>query len=101
MNLSFPAGTLMLSNNMPPEHQGLAASLVSTVVNYSISIALGVAGTVEVQVNHRQTDAKSTEVGIQCAKFTGLAFAVLGLVLGLGGFVRATLRSGWCEWPKG
>jgi MFS family permease len=47
MNWSFPSGTILLSNAMPKEHQGVSASLVSTVVNYSISIGLGVAGTVE------------------------------------------------------
>lgn len=48
--MSFPAATLLLSNAMPREHQGVAASLVATVVNYSISLALGFAGTVEVHV---------------------------------------------------
>ena len=31
--MSFPAASIILSNHMPPEHQGLAQSLVSTVVN--------------------------------------------------------------------
>jgi hypothetical protein len=31
---------------MPREHQGIAASLINTVVNYSISISLGIAGTI-------------------------------------------------------
>jgi hypothetical protein len=48
MDLSFPSGTIILSNSAAKEHQGVAASLVNTVVNYSISIALGVAGTVDV-----------------------------------------------------
>lgn len=54
MNWSFPSGTILLSNAMAKEHQGISASLVSTVVNYSISIGLGIAGTVEryVSQNH-------------------------------------------------
>ena len=36
---------------MAPEHQGISASLVNTAVNYSISIGLGMAGTVETHVN--------------------------------------------------
>lgn len=32
------------------EHQGIAASLVATVVNCSISLALGFAGTVEMNI---------------------------------------------------
>lgn len=50
--MSFPAGTLILSNAVGKEHQGVAASLVNTVVNYSISLGLGFAGTVEVHVNN-------------------------------------------------
>lgn len=46
MNLSFPTATMMLSNAMPREQQGMAASLVSTMVNYCISSGLGLAGSV-------------------------------------------------------
>ncbi|KAI5196346.1 YOR378W-like protein [Aureobasidium subglaciale] len=53
MNWSFPSGTILLSNAMAKEHQGIAASLVSTVVNYSISIGLGIAGTVERYVSEK------------------------------------------------
>ncbi|KAJ6184972.1 hypothetical protein N7519_006273 [Penicillium mononematosum] len=52
MDMSFPAATLMLSNAVERKHQGVAASLVTTVVNYSISLSLGLAGTVEVHVNN-------------------------------------------------
>lgn len=46
MNLSFPAATMLLSSALPKEKQGIAASLVSTMVNYCISCGLGVAGTI-------------------------------------------------------
>lgn len=46
MNLSFPAATILLSSALPKEKQGIAASLVSTMVNYSISCGLGLAGSV-------------------------------------------------------
>ncbi|KAF7595209.1 hypothetical protein BBP40_006954 [Aspergillus hancockii] len=46
MDMSFPSDTLILSNSVPHHHQGLAASLVTTTVNYSISLGLGFAGTV-------------------------------------------------------
>ncbi|GLI80448.1 low affinity NH4+ transporter [Penicillium ochrochloron] len=51
MDMSFPSGTLILDNAMHRHHQGLAASLVATTVNYSISLGLGFAGTVESHVN--------------------------------------------------
>jgi MFS family permease len=50
MNLSFPAATILLSSALPREKQGIAASLVSTMVNYSISCGLGFAGSI-----HRYT----------------------------------------------
>ena len=46
MNLSFPAATILLSAALPKEKQGIAASLVSTMVNYCISSGLGLAGTI-------------------------------------------------------
>jgi MFS family permease len=51
MDMSFPAGTIILSNGMPQEHQGIAASFINTVVNYSISLSLGIAGTIIWQTN--------------------------------------------------
>ncbi|OGE49482.1 hypothetical protein PENARI_c021G05602 [Penicillium arizonense] len=47
IDMSFPSGTLILSNSMHRHHQRLAATLVATTVNYSISLSLGFAGTVE------------------------------------------------------
>lgn len=46
MDMSFPSGTILLSNNTPKHDQGIAASLINTTVNYSISLALGIAGTI-------------------------------------------------------
>lgn len=50
MNLSYPAANILMSSALPKEKQGIAASLVSTMVNYSISCGLGFAGTI-----HRYT----------------------------------------------
>lgn len=74
--MSFPSGTVILSNSMPREHQGLAASLVNTIVNYSISIGLGLAGTVESQVNRGGTDIFR---GYRGASYMGIGLAGLGV----------------------
>lgn len=95
MDMSFPAGTVILSNHMPREHQGLAASLVNTMVNYSISIALGIAGTVEVSVNHKSSAPEDVLWGIRCAWYTGVALAGCGVILGAVYFVRTMLKEGW------
>ncbi|KAI9933678.1 hypothetical protein ASPWEDRAFT_160185 [Aspergillus wentii DTO 134E9] len=76
MDMSFPSGILLLSNSMPKEHQGLAASLVATTVNYSISIGLGFAGTVESHVND---GGKDTLKGYRGALYMGIGLAVLGV----------------------
>lgn len=78
MDMSFPAGTLILSNSMPKEHQGVAASLVNTIVNYSISIGLGIAGTVEVHVNDDNQDMLR---GFRGAWYTGIGLSGLGVIL--------------------
>lgn len=76
--MSFPSGTLLLSNAMPKKHQGLAASLVSTTVNYPISIGLGFAGTVETHVND---GGKNTLKGYRGALYMGVGLAASGLVV--------------------
>lgn len=95
MDMSFPAGTILLSNHMPKEHQGLAASLVNTMVNYSISIALGIAGTVEVSVNNHGATEADLMWGIRSAWWTGVALAGCGVVLGALFFGRTWLKEGW------
>lgn len=65
---------------MPRQHQGLAASLVTTFVNYSISIGLGFAGTVESQVNGQGTNVLQ---GYRGAFYMGVGLAGLGVVVAL------------------
>lgn len=87
--MSFPSGTIILSNNMPREHQGLAASLVNTIVNYSISIGLGLAGTVESQVNRGGTD---TFRGYRGASYMGIGLAGLGVGVATMFVIRSLTR---------
>ncbi|SGZ52106.1 CIC11C00000004218 [Sungouiella intermedia] len=56
MDCSFPAASLILSDFLPEEHQGMAGSLVNTVVNYSVSLFLAIGSTVEVQMYARTAD---------------------------------------------
>ncbi|KAL9127141.1 MAG: hypothetical protein Q9217_003931 [Psora testacea] len=51
MDMSFPVATIILSSSVPKDYQGMAASLVLTVCNYSISLGLGIAGTVVVEID--------------------------------------------------
>lgn len=79
MDLSFPAAMIILGNSMPHEHQGLAASLVNTVVNYSISIGLGIAGTIEREVNNGGNDLLK---GYRGAWYMAVGLSALGILIG-------------------
>lgn len=81
MDMSFPSGTVILSNAMPRQHQGLAASLVTTTVNYSISMGLGFAGTVESHVNDGGGNVLK---GYRGALYMGVGLAGLGLATSIG-----------------
>ncbi|KAI5920461.1 major facilitator superfamily domain-containing protein [Camillea tinctor] len=88
MDMSFPAGTLVLSNSMPRKHQGLAASLVNTVVNYSISLGLGFAATVEINVNNGGGNPEDVLKGYRAAYYMGIGLAGLGVLVSLAFLVK-------------
>ena len=81
MDMSFPAATLILSNAVSREHQGVAASLINTVVNYSISLGLGFAGTVEIHVTKGDNTFDDTLHGYRSALYMGIGLAGLGIFL--------------------
>ncbi|MCJ1390442.1 hypothetical protein MMC18_003301 [Xylographa bjoerkii] len=80
MDMSFPAATVILSNFVAPQHQGIAASLVNTIVNYSISIGLGIAGTVESQVDSGGTNNLD---GYRGAFYAGMGLSGSGILLSI------------------
>ncbi|KAK4506301.1 hypothetical protein PRZ48_000031 [Zasmidium cellare] len=86
MDLSFPAATLLLSQAVPPERQGIAASLVGTVVYYSQALGLGVAGTAEAYTAEVNTlpgirAALYTSIGLSGASLFVAAIVLLGILL--------------------
>jgi len=89
MDMSFPGATLLLSNSVRKEHQGVAASLVNTVVNYSISLGLGFAGTVEVHVNHGGATPGDVLTGYRGAWYMGMGLSGLGLFISIIYLVRS------------
>ncbi|KAJ4172353.1 multidrug-resistance type transporter aminotriazole resistance [Fusarium falciforme] len=94
MDMSFPAATLILSNSVKREHQGIAASLVSTVVNYSISLGLGFAATVEVHVNNGGETMADLLFGYRAAWYMAVGFAGLGLGISIFYFIRRMMKEG-------
>lgn len=63
MDLSFAAASIILSDYLPKRHQGLAGSLVSTVINYFVSFFLGLSGSIEVELVKANNDALSSYRG--------------------------------------
>jgi MFS family permease len=95
MDMSFPAASVILSNHMPPEHQGLAMSLVNTVVNYSISISLGIAGTIEVYTTKDLSTPAGELQGIRAAFYTAIGLSLAGVICGALFFMRSLQKEGW------
>lgn len=89
MDMSFPAATFIMSNSLPMDKQGVAGSLVTTVVNYSISLGLGLASTVEVSVND---DGHNIMAGIHGAWIFGIGLGGLGILI-CSAFVIKTIMS--------
>ncbi|KAK7966580.1 major facilitator superfamily transporter [Apiospora aurea] len=81
MDMSFPAATLLLSNSVSKKHQGIAASLVATVINYSMSIGIGIGGTVEAQVTRGAVTKERVLSGYRAALLTGVGLAGTGAVI--------------------
>ncbi|CUS21421.1 LAQU0S03e02212g1_1 [Lachancea quebecensis] len=76
MDLSFPASSIILSDQLPSQYQGMAGSLVNTMINYSMSLCLGVSGTAERQVNKDGTDLLK---GYRAAIYVGIGLASIGV----------------------
>lgn len=80
MDMSFPAATLILSDAVAKQHQGIGASLVNTMVNYGIAIGVSIAGTVEVNVHGGGGTLEDRLDGFRGGLYIGIGLASLGLV---------------------
>jgi len=79
MDMNFTGAMIILSDSIPREHQGMVFSLVNMVLNYSVSIGLGVAGTVAVYNVPNETDLNF----YRYAWYTGLGFSGIGILITL------------------
>lgn len=80
MDSSFPAASLILSDHLPKKHQGMAGSLVSTVVNYSVSLFLAVSSTVEMEVLRKTDDILQS---YRAAIYLGIGLSGLAVVFSI------------------
>ena len=90
--MSFPAATIILSNSVSKRHQGIAASLINTVVNYSISLGLGFAGTVEVHVDRGGKTPEDVLRGYRGAWYLGIGLAGAGMVVSIIFWIRGSWK---------
>lgn len=81
MDMSFPAATLILSNAVPKEHQGMGASLVNTIVNYGIALGVSFAGTIEIHVRGPEDKWENRLQGYRGGMYMGIGLAGLGLAI--------------------
>ena len=93
MDMSFPAATLILSDAVARQHQGIGASLVNTVVNYGIALGVGFAGTVEVHVHGNGETKEERLRGFRGALYMAIGLAGLGLIVCLAFLTRELTRS--------
>ncbi|KAF2023021.1 hypothetical protein EK21DRAFT_105518 [Setomelanomma holmii] len=92
MDMSFPAGTLILSDAVEKRHQGMAASLVNTVVNYSISIGVGIAGTVETKINRGAHNTQDELRGYRGALYLAVGLSGMGVVTSIAFLTKMHMR---------
>lgn len=76
---SFPSGSIILSEHLPYEYQGMAGSLINTIVNYSNSFFLGLSTVVEVECQKRWPNDKLKS--FRAALYFGIALAGTALIL--------------------
>lgn len=93
LDTSFPSCTVIFSDAVPRAYQGMGASIIVTVINYSISLGLGFAGTLETNINNGgHTDADKLH-GYRGALWLGTGLAGLGFVLSVIFTAKQYLRS--------
>ncbi|TFB02991.1 Drug resistance protein [Trichoderma ghanense] len=83
MDTSLPAAIMIFSSTVARQYQGMGASIVMTLVNYSISLGLGFAGTIETNINrggHTKTDLLH---GYRGALWFSVGLTGLGTILSL------------------
>ena len=91
----FTAAQIVASNSVSKDKQGIAGSLIGTLMTYGMSTGLGFGGTVEFYTNRGGADLVK---GYRSALYLGIGFAAISLVLSLL-FVRIGKdnREGWDE----
>ncbi|CEN62352.1 hypothetical protein ASPCAL08988 [Aspergillus calidoustus] len=91
----FTAAQIIASNTVKRQQQGIAGSLIGTLLSYGLSTGLGFAGTVEAYTNRHGQDLVR---GYRHGLYLGIGFAACAVLLALF-FVRIPRerKEGWGE----
>ena len=95
IDLITTSAQIVASNTVPMKHQGVAGSLVGTLLSYGMSLGLGFAGTVEVNTFKNGTDLLR---GYHSAAYLAVGLASTALAITVF-FIRIPkdTREGWAE----
>lgn len=83
MDSSLPAATIIFANAVPRKYQGMGSSVIMTIVVYSISLGLGFAGTIEVQINNGGHTKEDLLRGYRGTLWFSVGLTAFGTVLAL------------------
>lgn len=83
MDSSLPAATIIFSNAVPRHYQGMGSSVIMTIVVYSISLGLGFAGTIELQINNGGHTKADLLYGYRGTLWFSVGLTSFGIVLAL------------------
>jgi len=93
VDLIFAASQVIASGSVNRKRQGVAASLIGTLLTYGLSTGLGFAGTVEAYTNDGGHDMRA---GYRNANWLAVGLAGIGLVMSIT-FLRVpkSTQEGW------
>ena len=83
MDSSLPAATIIFASAVPRQYQGMGSSVIMTIVVYSISLGLGFAGTIELQINNGGRTKADLLHGYRGTLWFSVGLTAFGTVLAL------------------
>ncbi|KAK6593572.1 efflux pump antibiotic resistance protein [Botrytis cinerea] len=95
IDLITTSAQIIACNTVSMKHQGVAGSLIGTLLGYGLSTGLGIAGTVEVNTNDNGNNLLK---GYHSAAYLGVGLASVSLIMSVI-FIRIPkdTREGWAE----
>ncbi|KAI0096752.1 MFS general substrate transporter [Nemania sp. FL0031] len=94
IDLITTSAQIVISSTVPLKHQGVAGSLVGTLLGYGMSTGLGFAGTVEV---HTFDNGRNLLRGYHSAAYLAVGMSAAALIISLLIRIPKNTQEGWLE----